>query len=450
MLYYCFAFDRNLPRFFHFEIEDSIEEQFRNCKMFLFILITLFTSARSSLRTKQSQSHNTPLICSTDIDCSFPRGVCVAAASGVLQGYKKCLCRSPYAGDTCKDTEKQLLCEPHCLNKGYCQASTKTCECPAEYVGETCQAKCPIDGNNQICSGHGDCSMTKKVGAECFCTPGWTGKTCSRQICPSTDKGECSGSGKCINGKCQCLETFTGKACTERVCNINCNGNGKCQLATQTCKCNNGWYGKNCELKICPSTRFGTCGGHGMCDETTGLCSCDESWSGGACHVPRCIAGSAAKDCSGHGRCRGDKCHCGLGWAGAACQKQVCPMGCLENAGRGKCIGGNCECKPGFVGKACESKEPIPLACGAPCQTKCMQLPVANDSVEHCEQIKPIDISPDGTFPVAVVATESSSSVENEKDKDAFPGFKCYQMCLAKCLQGCFDQMHPMMAGTFQ
>ena len=43
----------------------------------------------------------------------------------------------------------------------------------------------------------------------------------------------------------------------------------------------------------------------------------------------------------------------------------------------------------GFVGKACESKEPIPLACGAPCQTKCMQLPVANDSVEHCEQIKP-------------------------------------------------------------
>lgn len=60
----------------------------------------------------------------------------------------------------------------------------------------------------------------------------------------------------------------------------------------------------------------------------------------------------------------------------------------------------------------CESKEPIPLACGAPCQTKCMQLPVANDSVEHCEQIKPIDISPDGTFPVAVVATESSSSVD--------------------------------------
>ena len=66
------------------------------------------------------------------------------------------------------------------------------------------------------------------------------------------------------------------------------------------------------------------------------------------------------------------------------------------------------------LGKACESKEPIPLACGAPCQTKCMQLPVANDSVEHCEQIKPIDISPDGTFPVA--ATESSSSVDNEKD----------------------------------
>ena len=410
---------------------------------FQLLIVTLFTvPACSTLRAHAARKQkaladiDTVGTCTIDSDCSFPRGVCVDSSNGKN---KKCMCRSPYAGSACKETETQLLCEPHCENKGFCDVSTKTCQCPTGYVGNVCQIKCPMDEKGFVCGGHGDCSLTKKLGAECFCTPGWTGDTCSRKICPITAQGECSNSGKCVKGACECLDTFAGKACSERVCNIDCNGHGTCTLATQTCTCKEGWFGKNCELKVCPSTRFGVCGGRGMCDETTGVCSCDESFSGGACHIPRCVAGTSV-DCSGHGRCRGEKCHCALGWAGEACQKQVCPMGCLSSAGRGNCVGGACECTPGFMGEACESKEPVPLACGAPCQNKCMQLPLADDSVKHCEQIRPIDISLDGTFPVST--TEDGMEPQNNN----FPGFKCYQMCISKCIQGCFDQMHPMRA----
>jgi hypothetical protein len=94
------------------------------------------------------------------------------------------------------------------------------------------------------------------------------------------------------------------------------------------------------------------------------------------------------------------------------------------------------------MGEACESKEPVPLACGAPCHDKCMALPEGGESAEHCEQVIPIDISMDGTFP------KVTKFVAKEISKD-FPGFVCYQKCFSKCLQGCFNQMHPMMASTF-
>lgn len=384
---------------------------------------------------KRSEQHKND--CNNDSDCSFPKGVCAE---------NKCLCKSPFAGTTCQDTEKQLLCEPHCLNKGFCNPDTKECECTPDYVGKSCEIPCPKE-NNKVCGGNGECSLIKKnngvLKSECFCQPGFTGETCSRKLCPSTSSGECNGLGKCDNGKCQCLESYTGNVCNIRECNIDCSGHGTCSLQTQSCKCNKGWFGKNCEFKVCPATRFGSCGGHGLCDESTGLCSCDENWTGGACHIPRCVAGTSV-DCSGHGRCRGEKCHCKLGWAGVACEKQVCPMGCLSSAGRGKCLGGVCECAPGFVGKACESKEKVPISCGAPCQQKCINLPLADNSIEHCEQIKPIEIFPNGTYPKSTMAL----SLEDIKGNQ-FPGFKCYQMCYKKCVQSCFDQMHPFAKSEF-
>lgn len=419
-------------------------------RMLSSLLILLFVEqARSTLRRAHTllnqQEKNQPFFrtstCHQDVDCSFPNGECLETTVKNSKR-KECLCRSPFAGAKCQNTEKQLLCEPKCEHNAYCNGETRTCQCPSGFVGKACTKKCPTDSGDAVCGNHGDCAMTEEKGAECFCSPGWTGVTCTRKLCPwNTNGGECSGNGKCVDGACDCVETFVGPSCSERSCNIDCSGHGTCIIATQTCKCGEGWYGKNCELKICPSTRFGVCGGHGMCDDKIGVCTCDGSWTGGACHVPRCVVGNDV-DCSGHGRCRGDKCHCALGWAGEACQKQVCPMGCLSAAGRGSCVGGKCECSPGFLGEACESKEPVPLACGAPCHTKCLSLPEGGNSADHCEQVAPIDISMDGTFPKV-------TKFVMKKISNDFPGFKCYQRCYSKCLQGCFDQMHPMMASTF-
>ena len=410
-------------------------QMFTTCVSLLLLLaLPPVHSIRSTLASTSLRQFSGNRQCTTDDTCRFPRGVCTNHA---------CECRSPFAGAHCENTEEQLLCEPHCTHKGYCNPRTKSCECTPDYVGESCTILCLKDDKNVVCGGKGLCSAIVVQGvprSECVCQPGFTGKTCSRKVCPTTSNGECNGSGKCIDGKCHCLKTYTGIVCNERECNMECGEHGSCSLQTQTCKCEKGWFGKSCEFKTCPTTRFGVCGGHGLCDEATGVCACDDTWTGGSCHIPRCVAGTNI-DCSGHGRCRAEKCHCALGWAGQACEKNVCPLGCLASAGRGKCVGGVCECAPGFLGTACESKEQVPLECGGPCHQKCINLPLADDSAEHCEQIQPIEIGLTGTF----AKTNTSFSLADGGGKKQFPGMVCYQKCYTHCVQGCFDQMHPFM-----
>merc|ERR1711990_746779 len=96
---------------------------------------------------------------------------------------------------------------------------------------------------------------------------------------------ECSSRGTCdyATGECKCFDGFSGRGCRRTTCPNDCSGHGRClsnmdvnsqyrsytypndqmwdQSRTQTCKCDRGYTGYDCNSRICP---FG--------DETTSDC----------------------------------------------------------------------------------------------------------------------------------------------------------------------------------
>ena len=101
----------------------------------------------------------------------------------------------------------------------------------------------------------------------------------------------------------------------------NCNGHGRCNFATSTCDCFDGWgaatdialyRAPDCSQMTCPSgkawgdvpTAFNTahhtmeCSNKGICDRTSGKCVCSAGFGGPSCNRMLC-----PNDCSGHGTC---------------------------------------------------------------------------------------------------------------------------------------------------
>ena len=100
-----------------------------------------------------------------------------------------------------------------------------------------CAAQCP----NQ-CSGHGSCG----AGNACTCDAQYAfAADCSLMSCPKgtawADKAsaantghsqqECSNQGLCVRatGACACNPGFTGRACSRMLCPNMCSGHGVCQ-----------------------------------------------------------------------------------------------------------------------------------------------------------------------------------------------------------------------------
>lgn len=157
------------------------------------------------------------------------------------------------------------------------------------------------------CSGHGDCGDNDK----CICQSMWTTQDCSQRECPygiswttlsknelktqsyltpnsDTSKSilsggmhpyvECSNKGVCdrSTGECKCFPGYGGKGCRRSECPKGCSGHGICVLGasyntnygrdgrlqfekaywngkkSQTCRCDSGWQGTDCSLRMCP------------------------------------------------------------------------------------------------------------------------------------------------------------------------------------------------------
>jgi len=127
------------------------------------------------------------------------------------------------------------------------------------------------------CSGNGKCMADDK----CSCFQRWQGPDCSERKCKENiawvdgdvdtphEYAECSNMGTCdrTTGECMCRDGFDGAACQRLTCSNKCSGHGTCEYITelgdytasnwdatkvQGCKCDGGWEGFDCSLRMCP------------------------------------------------------------------------------------------------------------------------------------------------------------------------------------------------------
>jgi len=80
---------------------------------------------------------------------------------------------------------------------------------------------------------------------------------------------ECSNKGNCNRetGECECFAEYEGAACERSTCPNGCSGHGKCEYIQdltpmtgneweynkiQGCRCDGGFYGKDCSKRLCP------------------------------------------------------------------------------------------------------------------------------------------------------------------------------------------------------
>ena len=133
--------------------------------------------------------------------------------------------------------------------------------------------------------------------------------------CPS----KCNGHGRCVEGKCFCDFEYSGDDCAF-TCNNGCN-NGYCDKAV--CVCRVGYYGMECENKLCPGENQ-ECNQKGSCNKSTGECTCDSMYGGASCLYV--IAEYCAESC-------------------------VAPAGtCIIEEAKGGVVG-KCKCEKGFEGE---------------------------------------------------------------------------------------------------
>ncbi|XP_026524919.1 tenascin-N [Notechis scutatus] len=118
------------------------------------------------------------------------------------------------------------------------------------------------------CSGHG--TFIQEI-CSCNCEEGWEGQDCSQPTCP----GNCSGNGRCIDGRCVCNARYAGDDCSHLLCPENCSGNGVCVHGV--CQCYQEFTGDDCSEKRCPND----CSGNGYCD--SGECYCKDGFTGLDC-----------------------------------------------------------------------------------------------------------------------------------------------------------------------
>ncbi len=244
--------------------------------------------------------------------CFTYQGYNVLACSGhgVCTVNSTCLCDSGYYGERCDEFSCFNVSHKagNVCNFGTCLAPD-VCKCKLLQNGRNCEFySCDgIDEKNAtVCSGNGKCIASNV----CNCTQGYLGINCEMWTCAGimrvrtegcpdgcTFKGDygCSQHGICTGyNKCNCSQGYYGDYCENYNCDgirydnsSVCSGVGKC-IDPDKCNCPEGLHtGKNCEYPICYGKYGANACGNGYCGKSN-TCICNKGYTGSECELPIC------------------------------------------------------------------------------------------------------------------------------------------------------------------
>lgn len=302
--------------------------------------------------------------CNTDITCQR-----YGSNAGLCQN-SKCICSREYFGIFCeqrKDIGLQCSNEIRCQNKGVCNPDTKICECNENFTGAFCELpKTRNCTSNEGCS-NGLCDLQRGV---CRCSTGFYGERCEIHVsngAKCNDDKDCKHGGKCMieSKHCLCKPQWSGIFCEFPNGDYHCNSNtdcSTCNTATGKCRCSMSSFGRKCEFQNegyrCQE---GSCKNGGICSKESETCICQEGYHGNNCEMKSGFKCISTGDCNHH-YCDTStgKCVCRVTHYGLNCElnKQhgfTCKdSGMCKN--NGTCVENHCQCSVGYSGSYCEIK----------------------------------------------------------------------------------------------
>jgi len=348
--------------------------------------------------------------------------------SGSSQG--RCLCHQGYYGPACEfrvcpvSKDRKLQCDGH----GFCMKDTGYCECQYGYSGADCSiGSCP-EWHNRACNNQGECRTAGTIGGTLTAADHGNAITWNRDsplehtpfdealhrsyvVADTTDDPTATDLGYCV-----CQPPYYGRSCEKKRCPVSkyrqleCNGEGTCDTLIGVCQCNYWWYGKDCSYKRCPEYNGRVCNLQGDCVKS------DLQRSN--------LLTNSGIEISNDGTSVPGSCQCRFPFFGDACQFKRCPMEWASNihhgdgprnavslgpndemsddffagldfekpretcSSHGTCdyTNGKCSCFNGYHGFACQNKE-CPTKDGRICnlQGLCHTADVSEDKQGSCE-----------------------------------------------------------------
>ena len=365
------------------------------------------------------------------IDCVL----CDKGTCNFLDDKLSCTCEHGWKGLTCSQPKERCADDP-CIHGGACvdEFDFYRCECVSAWTGPLCEIPinqtlgCAATGDAHPCQHNANCTQGED-GYECACDFGWVGKNCqySMKDCEvqnPCDRGECVFENNRIRCDCPVDEKYKqpfwkGKACSyeQLECDYDfknyhegvlrngqpCSGHGLCTLNRAaeeghnewTCVCDNGYFGKRCEILLDTANLciyYGVLCLHGSCEKCTDVencaCECDPGWTGLAC--------SDEID-----ECDPDPCQ-----NGAPCMDQEADFYC------------DCSKIPGqYGGKFCET------------QVTCTQLPCGDDEQNFCNDQSETTLSS-----IQCLCSQTWLGDRCEKDSEQCAHDTCFNG--GQCMQG--------------